>query len=691
MISEMKKTILLAAVILTVFAVDMTESYSENKIEDLPLSYRQWLAEDAVYLITDREKEIFLQLGSNPERDLFIEAFWKQRDPTPGTPQNEFKEEHYRRIDHANKTFGRGTSKSGWRTDRGRIYIILGKPVTTESYGALEHNLVPMEVWFYQGEFGPGIPTSFYMVFFKEWGIGEYTLYSPARHGPRKLLETYDVNPNKALSILRQVNPELANVSRSLIPGQSSTLGSQAAIASEMLLNNVSILPKKKVKDDYAEKLLKYRSIIEVDHSVLYIENDSIVKVIADEAGFFFIHYAVEPGKLSIGQFEDKYYTNLEVFGKVSGLDGTTIHQFEREISLNFDRDQVAEMRAKLFSLQGVFPMIPGSYKMSILIKNSVSKEFTSTEQDITVPQNTAELRMSPLVLSFKAEKKSSSAGLRRPFQFGDLFVYPPANKSFSPKDRMHVYFSITGLSADLKEKGMIDVSAIRNGERMQVSRKKMGEYAKADGYLESFPLSDFNPGNYTLRVSLMDENLDEVLAESEDFVITPVASLPRYWSVSEVHPGTNDPHYPFVLGSQMLNAGEYGKARELLEMAYSRSPGSLEYALELCRAYFAGKDFSKAQEVLTRFLEKAKEESGIYHMLGDASFFLEEYGRAVYYYKKYLMNFGTHLEILNSLGECHFRTGNTEEALAVWEKSLELDPNQQKVRNRVTDLKKKQ
>src|SRR4030065_2241488 len=84
-----------------------------------------WLAEEVVYIATEKEKSAFRRLETDRERDLFIEAFWKQRDPVPETPENEFREEHYRRIRYANANFGKGTSRPGWKTDRGRIHIIL--------------------------------------------------------------------------------------------------------------------------------------------------------------------------------------------------------------------------------------------------------------------------------------------------------------------------------------------------------------------------------------------------------------------------------------------------------------------------------------------------------------------------------------------------------------------------------------
>ena len=89
----------------------------------LPDRYQKWLTEEVVHIITSLERDVFLKLQSDRERDLFTEAFWKHRDPTPDTPENEFKVEHYRRINFTNKNFGRSAPLPGWKTDRGRMYI----------------------------------------------------------------------------------------------------------------------------------------------------------------------------------------------------------------------------------------------------------------------------------------------------------------------------------------------------------------------------------------------------------------------------------------------------------------------------------------------------------------------------------------------------------------------------------------
>src|ERR1051326_1279727 len=100
--------------------------------QELGKTYKKWLDEDVSYIITDEERKAFKQLSNDEERDQFIEAFWQRRDPTPDSEENEFKEEHYERIAYANDHFAAGIP--GWKTDRGRIYIVYGKPDEIESH-----------------------------------------------------------------------------------------------------------------------------------------------------------------------------------------------------------------------------------------------------------------------------------------------------------------------------------------------------------------------------------------------------------------------------------------------------------------------------------------------------------------------------------------------------------------------------
>ena len=104
--------------------------------------YQKWLDEDVRYIITDQERAEFAELASDQQRDEFVERFWEQRNPDSGSPRNAFKEEHYRRLGYANTHFA--AKVHGYRTDRGRIYILYGPPEELERH-PLRNRFAPPE------------------------------------------------------------------------------------------------------------------------------------------------------------------------------------------------------------------------------------------------------------------------------------------------------------------------------------------------------------------------------------------------------------------------------------------------------------------------------------------------------------------------------------------------------------------
>ena len=180
---------LITCCLATVVAVSVPAASLDERLERLSVSHRAWLEEEIVHIITDPEKEVFLSLESIEERDRFIEAFWRKRDPNRTTPLNEFREEHYRRVDYANRFLGRETYRDGWQTDRGRYYILLGKPISVQRYEGY-NELVSVELWFYQGDVQSALPAYFYLLFFRRSDIGEYQLYHPVGDGPTAAFST---------------------------------------------------------------------------------------------------------------------------------------------------------------------------------------------------------------------------------------------------------------------------------------------------------------------------------------------------------------------------------------------------------------------------------------------------------------------------------------------------------------------
>ncbi len=672
-----------------IFLLPVPGNTQKKSLKDLPEKYRTWLKEEVVYIITPKEKDVFLQLQTDREREMFTEAFWKQRDPNLNTPENEFKEEHRRRIRYTNKTFGREAPGPGWRTARGKIYITLGKPNMIERYEN-DSEIYPTIIWFYNGMSEYGLPNAFNVVFFKRSGIGEYELYSPIRFGPQHLLIHFKGDPMDYLSAYRNlmgIEPSVARISLTLLPSEAQHLPSPS-LASEILISQlIPTAPYEKVKDAYAEKLLKYKDFIEVDYSANYMDSDAMVRVIQDKSGIFFVHYLIEPSQLSVENVGNQYYSNFEVNGKISDLEGKTIFQYDRKVPIRLDQNQLNSIRSKLFSFQDLFPLIEGHYKFDVLMKNTVSKEFTSFDVKLTIPNPTSFI-MSDLILANRIVEDSKYKGKNKPLLIGGTQLVPSPRNDFSKNETLYLFFQIFGLAEELSDQGILEYSLFKEEEKIHSFSKKIADYPDKTYFLEEFPLADYPPANYKIRVALLDDNNKEILFSRSHFYISPQPAVPRPWVLSFPMPSSDDPLYANILGLQYQNKGELQKARALLEEAFRKQMQSAKYGLDFARILFAEKEYQKVKEIALPFL-KEQEKYEFLSVLGQSCQALGNFAEAIAYYKNYLTRFGTNIQILNSIGECYYRLGNREEALIAWEKSLEINPDQENLKKTVESIKK--
>jgi len=660
----------------------------------LPEQYRLWLEEEIVYIITPKERDVFRKLETDKERDIFIEAFWKHRDPTLGTPQNEFKDEHYQRIKYANEYFGRGSPRPGWMTDQGRIHIILGPPRNIEDHSSI-NGVYPVQIWSYDGDPNYGLPIGFNIIFFKKRGMGEYVLYSPVDDGPDSLIADWGTNltadvmdEQAAYRELAKLAPNLAYQTLSLIPGERPMSGT-VSLASTRLLGNVFSYPQKKVEDTYAEALLKYKDVIEVDYSANYIASDSSLYVIKDETGHFMVHYSIEPKKISVSSYGDKYSTHYELDGRVSDTNGNTIFQYMKEFPLSFSGPELQDLGAKSLAIQDLFPLVPGTYKLDLLLKNTVSKEFTTFEGTISIPEDSALPAMTPLVLGYRLEKSASPAAEFIPFRVKEGQLLTPARKTFTQKENLIVFFQVLGLPPELRSAGQLKYAVLRKEAPFLSQIKKISEYQNAPDFLEVFPLLEFPPDYYKIRVSVLDSRGAEVLAQDEDFEITSAPSIGRPLVVSKVMPASGAEEYDYEQGLQLLNLKRNKDALVLLEKTYAKNPAQLKYALGLSQCLFIEGQYQRVKDILSP-LRGEKATDLVLYFLGKSAHSLRQLDEAIADYSDYLSRFGLNLEILNLLGTAHYQKGNAAEALRAWKRSLEINPGQENIKKLVQSIEEK-
>ncbi|MGH9323180.1 MAG: GWxTD domain-containing protein, partial [Vicinamibacteria bacterium] len=351
--------------------------------------HARWLEEEVAYVIAPREREVFEKLATREERERFIDVFWRRRDPDPATPENEFRVEHYRRRDHANHFFGRASGRDGFRTDRGRIYIVLGEPIEVRRFDA-QDDIVPAELWFYRGEPGTGLPAHFYLLFFQKRYVGEYDLYSPAADGPDALVRgatALAADTRRSLERLRLASMELAQASLSFDPAEPVDFANpRPSIATGLLVDRIEDLPFRTVRTDYADAWLAHGDRISAEYSFNFVPSRGAVAVVPGPEGASFVHYGIELAPedftLQADESGSRYYTTLDVTLEVTGEEGKLVEATDKAIFMELTPAQMEAISRYPIAYQDDFPLLPGRYRTSVVLRNRASKQYTVLEQD---------------------------------------------------------------------------------------------------------------------------------------------------------------------------------------------------------------------------------------------------------------------------------------------------------------------
>ncbi len=666
----------------------------------LPARFDQWLNEEVVYIITKHEREIFLKLQTDRERDIFIEAFWKHRDPEPATPRNEYQEEHYKRLNYANANFGRATPLPGWKTDRGRIYILLGPPKNIEEFTNV-NGVYPVVIWFYLGDESLGLPPGFNVIFFRRNGTGDFILYSPAVDGPGSLVadmvggyrETRGVNAATssemaAYKALKELAPNLAPQTLSLIPGEAVIPGRES-LASNRLIAQIYSAPQKKVETSYADAILKYKDSVEVEYTANYVSSEVQVQVIRDETGANVVHYTIEPARITAEEIGGKYEIRFQLNGRVSDGAGKTVYQFDKDFPLSLTAEDLEGLRAKSLSIQDAFPLVPGRYNLDILVKNVLSKEFTGATRALVVPGPDAAVSMSPLLLAYGIETGPSPAGERVPFKVGADQLLCQTRKTFGTGDRMALFAQIYGATDALKAAGTLRLEFLKEDRPFLSRNLPVAAAGPVWSVLEAQPVQAFPPGYYEARLTLLDGQGREVASSKENFEVSPAPAVPRPLVISKVTRATEVEDL-YATGLQDVSRGDLEAARTHLGSAHAQAPERADIAVAYAQVLFRLADYNGVKQALGLFAGDEAPAAEVPALLGQACHALGQYAEAVKYYAAYIARFGANIDILNWLGTCHYQLGDTAEALKAWTKSLELNPNQDKLRALVDSVKKK-
>jgi GWxTD domain-containing protein len=323
-------------------------------------SWQQWL-EDVEPIITKAEEEVFKSLKTEEDRMRFIRLFWRARDPNPQTPQNEFKLDYYKRLSYA-KSRLRGT-----RSDRGRIYMILGEPFEKSNFAGSDR-VVECELWTYHSEGRPGLPPFMNLIFYKRRDVGDFDLFYPGIHTAIDILspgyQSGRVTRFDAYKEIMRSYSELAQATLSVIPGEGSPNFPASATSSNFVFTQIFSLPEKEATNNYLRNFGSVEGIVDVSYSVNEVGGFGQISI-SENRGFKFLNYAIMPDVIHTIKAADNLHTaNLQVTLRIADLDGRTIYQKERKIEFRLTDIEQKNIEDNKAIFRDFVPIIEGNYNI---------------------------------------------------------------------------------------------------------------------------------------------------------------------------------------------------------------------------------------------------------------------------------------------------------------------------------------
>lgn len=524
---------------------------------NLPRRYRDWVDGPVSYLITKTERAAFLILRTDADRDAFIDRFWELRNSAPGSANNAFKDEFYRRLAYVNSFFGNDGGTDGWRTDRGRTYLLFGKPQNTTNF-KVNQELYPTELWFYSNPGLSELPPFFYVLFFDRDGIGGYHFYQPAVDGPDKLMRA-GPSPQQAYQYLRQLNSELAQATLTLIPGEpvdtqyfSGSLGSQtivnAAEGYNQMPSYVALIEQR------ALRLERVTSKVHYD-----VSRTGLLTFVVWEKGQPWLHWQlsiqdIQKPKAAKGQLKYEITTRLSAGGRPV---------FERTDAPSAAVPAGSEdsLKTRPFVFEDRIPVAEGKFRLSVTARNVAADATYEASRDFTVESPTDRAELSDIVIVSRYEPDRRP----RPFQFGGIKFFPDPTSSTSATRGLRICYQVAVRDAHTPA---LDVEYVigNMGSQLRKTFEDKLDLRTADpfGTLitgKTLSTDELPPGNYQVVVRIKNPENGSISARSARFQIADNAGEIQPIVISQGHAET----------PQWLAANDYERALCWLSQGRSR------------------------------------------------------------------------------------------------------------------------
>jgi GWxTD domain-containing protein len=508
--------------------------------QELSRPYKKWLEEDVVWIITDEERAAFKQLSNDEERDNFIEAFWQRRDPTPDTEENEYKEEHYQRIAYANEHFAAGVP--GWKTDRGRMYIVFGKPDEIDSHpsggtyerpmeeGGGETSTFPFEDWRYR--YIEGIGQEVIIEFVDTCMCGEYHM-TMDRSEKDALLQT----PNAGLTLYEQMG--MANKSQRFSGNGLERLGAGPDSSSlqtkefDRLEQFVKLQAAPKVKFADLEEEVNSKVILnpmpfDVRADFVKVTSDTVLVPIALQMKNRDITFVNKDG-IQRG--------TVNIFGRLTTLTGKVVQTFEDTVQVDVPAELLPRTAENSQLYTKALPLRPGLYKLYVAVKDVNGDRKGTWSRSIKVPEfSDDKLSTSSLVVADVMEPVPTKDIGTGNFVIGTTKVRPrvaaangkPALFKRDKDPKLNFWMQVYNLGVDEKThkpSATFEYEITNLATNKQVVQKTettdtMGNIGEQVTLQKSIVAANLQPGTYKIEIKVNDNISKQTVNPSALFAV---------------------------------------------------------------------------------------------------------------------------------------------------------------------------
>ncbi|MCW5978228.1 MAG: GWxTD domain-containing protein [Bryobacteraceae bacterium] len=506
----------------------------EKKLrKELEAPYKKWLNEDVSYVITDEERSAWKKLQTAEEMEQFIEQFWLRRDPTPDTAENEYKEEHYRRIAYANERYASGIP--GWKTDRGRIYITFGPPDEIESHpsggsyvrpyeeGGGTTSTYPFEQWRYR--WIEGVGSDIIIEFVDPTMTGEYRMTMDPSEKDALLYV-----PNAGLTMMEEMG--LSSKADRFSRTDGTRLGTGNMPLSQRMnqferlriFADLQKAPPVKFKDLEAAvtSTVKFNLLpMKARADFIKMTNSTILT-----------NVTLQFDRKDL-QFEDRGGVSksvINIYARITSMARRVVNVFEDVVTVEVPTPLLGEASRGASVYQKSVPLPPGTYRLNVVAKDIIGGNMNNYEMALYVPYyDDDEFGMSSVILADLIEKVPTRSIGTGQFVIGTSKVRPRLDETFRRNEKMGIYLQLYNFQADEATKklnGSIEYEVVKKTDNTRIF-DFTEDLASVEGSSPTqtvvekiLPLQSLEPGEYTLKMKVTDKIRNTTLTPEVTFKV---------------------------------------------------------------------------------------------------------------------------------------------------------------------------